>query len=233
MEIKLENKRLLACADLIEEQGGNKIAADIGTDHGLLAIYLISRGICERVRAADINALPLESARRNITACGLADKVELYLSDGADRIPPEGITHIICAGMGGELIIDILSRCKWAKDCTLILQPMTKSDRLRKWLFDEGYFVERERAVRDGRFVYSVMRAVYSPEKINYECDNIYLAVGRVKPFEYDGKAYYELTAGRLKSAAQGMLKSADKQQQGREFDYLADRLIKITEEIS
>ena len=69
------------------------------------------------------------------------------LTDGLDGVDGEGITHIICAGMGGELIADIISRCGWLDGVNLVLQPMTKPDILRKRLYDlarQGIEVERQ-----------------------------------------------------------------------------------------
>lgn len=216
MQFMLENKRLAMCAELL--RGGavlNKAvserkAADIGTDHGYLAVYLVDSGICSSAVAADINVLPLKSAERTISENGLSDRITTVLSDGLDNVSPDGITDIICAGMGGELIADIIFRHDWARQANLILQPMTKADELRRRLFDGGFFIEKERACHDGRFVYAVMRAVYAPDRIDYPCSERYLAAGMVKADGGDGSEYLKITAQRLKRAAEGMLKSED-----------------------
>ncbi len=192
---------------MVEEsrRGDNAAAADIGADHGYLACALVESGVCERAVASDINPLPLESAGKTVEACGLNDKITLVLSDGLRSVPLDGITHIICAGMGGELIARIILECERARDCTLILQPMTKADRLRKALFENGFYISRETACRDGRFVYPVICAEYSPEKIDYACDEIYLYAGRIDPRELDGGLYLKRTAAKLEKAAAGI----------------------------
>ena len=64
------------------------------------------------------------------------------LSDGLDNVPPEGITDVVMAGMGGELIARLLEKCPWVKNgVNLVLQPMTKWDVLRKWLYANGFEV--------------------------------------------------------------------------------------------
>jgi tRNA (adenine22-N1)-methyltransferase len=218
----------MTCAQLVAagEKTG-RVAADIGTDHGYLACYLVESGICERAVAADINELPLSSAKKTVEERGLGGRITLVLSDGLESVNPEGITDIICAGMGGELIIRILSRCEWAKRCTLILQPMTKADELRRWLYENGFAVSDERACRDGKFVYAVMRAQFSPQGIDYPCDERYLSVGRITPDSTDAADYIKVTCARLRRAGEGMLQSADKQSEGRRFIALADSLIK------
>jgi tRNA (adenine22-N1)-methyltransferase len=228
MPIKLENKRLLTCAELLATSAcENRTAADIGTDHGYLACYLVETGICQRAVAADINPLPLKSAERTVRQCALSDKITLVLSDGLDSVSPDGITDIICAGMGGELIIRILSRHEWIKKCTLVLQPMTKADELRRWLYDGGFFVEEERACRDGKFVYTIMRVSYNPSAVDYLCDERYLSVGRIKPDGKDSADYIRITAERIRRAGIGMLQSGDKRSEGENAVRLADGLLK------
>ena len=225
--IKLENKRLMACAELIMSDGcKDRHAADIGTDHGYLAAYLVQSGICLTAVAADINEKPLESAKRTIAEQGLEGSVTALLSDGLDSVPRGEITHIICAGMGGELIADILSRCEWAKECTLILQPMTKPGELREWLFDHGFAVNRELARRDGRFVYSVMRAKFSPEGVPYEKDELYLNAGLIDPGEEDGAEYIRIAAERLKRAGEGILSADSGSAEGRRRIQVAEKLL-------
>ncbi len=54
------SKRLKAVADMVTE--GN-IAADIGTDHGYVPIYLIKNNISKKAYALDINEGPLKIGR--------------------------------------------------------------------------------------------------------------------------------------------------------------------------
>ena len=226
------NKRLLLCAQLLARSGKeHDTAADIGADHAYLACYLVQNGICRRAVAADINPAPLEAARKNIALCGLDDKVKAVLSDGLENITPDGITDIICAGMGGELISQIILRYEWVKGCTLILQPMTKADRLREALYQNGFYISREQACRDGRFIYSAMCAEYAPEKIDYKCDEQYLAIGRVSADEPFGAEYISAAARRLARAADGMAKDEKLRQKAQTVMQTAQRLMAQTGE--
>jgi tRNA (adenine22-N1)-methyltransferase len=128
--------------------------------------------------------------------------------------------------MGGELIVQILSRHEWIKRCTLVLQPMTKADALRRWLYDNGFFVEEERACRDGKFVYSIMRASCNPAAIDYPCGDRYLSVGRIKPDGKDSDDYIRVTAARIRRAAEGMLQSENRRADGMRELELARRLL-------
>ena len=158
------NSRLQACADLITP--GARVC-DVGTDHAQLAVYLLEGGIAEDVIASDIGEGPLQAAQRTISAHGLDGRIRTILSDGLESIPPEGLTHIVIAGMGGETIIHILESCPFPLDqTTLILQPMTKARELRKWLYCSGFALAREVCIRDDRYLYAVMQAQYTGERI-------------------------------------------------------------------
>ncbi|MBR1740025.1 MAG: SAM-dependent methyltransferase [Ruminococcus sp.] len=215
------DKRLLACAGLVD----GPAAADIGTDHGYLACYLIESGRCERVVASDVAEKPLESARQNVEAAGLTDRVSCVLSDGLEKVPLEGITDIICAGMGGELIVSILERCNDLRDKNLVLQPMTKWDVLRKWLYDNRFRVVKETACSEGRFVYSVMKARFSGTEPEYSCDLRYLYCGRVGLETPEERAYLLRQALRLRTAGEGKKHSPESFEEGERMCALAEEI--------
>lgn len=151
------DKRLQMCADMVSGKG---IVCDVGTDHAYLAVELIKSGKCEKVIASDIKEGPLESARKTVEKYGVSDKVELVLSDGLENINLDGVTDIVIAGMGGETIVNILLNYFFGnclEDIRLILQPMSKPESLRKFLYDRSYFDISERAVEDGDKIYTVI----------------------------------------------------------------------------
>lgn len=156
------SKRLLLCADLIPPC---ETVADVGTDHGYLGIHLLREGKCAHVIAADLRAQPLASARANAAAFRVEDRMSFVLSDGLQRIAPNSFQCLVMAGMGGDLIANLLSAAAWLDggDYTLILQPQSAANDLRRRIGELGWSIERERLVRDGRFLYSVMAV--RPEK--------------------------------------------------------------------
>jgi len=150
--------RLLACCDFISP--GDRVA-DIGCDHGYLGIYLLSKGIASSVIASDIRNEPLQCAVRNSAKFGVQDKITFHLSDGVQNIPRDFDT-LVCAGMGGDTMVSILSSAPWLKDkrYRLVLQCQSKTPMLRKYLHDSGWRILEERVLRDGRFLYTVMEVV-------------------------------------------------------------------------
>ena len=153
--------RLLACAGFVAS--GDRVA-DVGCDHGYLGIHLLTNGIASSIIASDVNEGPLQSAMRNSRKFGVADKMSFYLSDGVRDIPRDFDT-LVCAGMGGDTMIHILSAAPWLKSSQyrLILQCQSKRPELRQWLYDYGFRINRETLAKDGKFVYSIMEVIYDP----------------------------------------------------------------------
>ena len=163
----MSNKRLEKCMELVTEGG---VVCDIGTDHALLPCRLVKTGQCKNAIAADIGTGPLEAAKKNILAEGLEDKIDTCLSDGLEDIHrseyADSITDIVIAGMGGETIVHILSqKTQIQYRANLILQPMTRAEVLRSWLYENGFDIKREVCVEDAGHVYTCIQAVYTAKK--------------------------------------------------------------------
>ena len=160
MKIPLSD-RLLACCGFIKS--GDRVA-DIGCDHGYLGIHLLKSGIARSVIAADVNEGPLQSAMRNAVKFSVRGKMSFYLSDGVRSIPRD-FDVMVCAGMGADTIMSILSAAPWLQNdqYQLILQCQSKRPELRQWLYDNGYRISRETLAKDGKFIYTVMEVVWGP----------------------------------------------------------------------
>ena len=154
--------RLLACSQFVAP--GSRVA-DVGCDHGYLSIYLLKNGIAQRVIASDINEQPLLSAVNNAEKYGVRDRITFCLSDGVKDIPRD-FDCMICAGMGADTMISILEAAPWLKSSayTLILQCQSKTPTLRRYLSEQGWSIEEEAVLRDGRFLYTVMEVIWQPD---------------------------------------------------------------------
>lgn len=153
--------RLKGAADFVRR---GSAAADIGTDHGYLAAYLVTEGICTFVIAADIGEGPLNNARETLRELEIEERVRLVLSDGLENIEPKSVQDIVIAGMGGTLIAGILSRCSWIKEkgVRLILQPMSHAEDVREYLYTGGFSVLEEKCVCDTGRDYCIICAEYT-----------------------------------------------------------------------
>lgn len=157
--------RLKACCDFVS--CGDRVA-DVGCDHGYLGIYLLKNNIATRIIASDINPGPLASAVANGTKYGVSDRISFHLSDGANKIPRDFDT-LICAGMGADTMISILKDAPWlnSNQYRLVLQCQSKTALLRQYLWNNGWDICHETAVKDGRFIYTVMevyRGTFAPQ---------------------------------------------------------------------
>ncbi len=116
--------------------------ADIGTDHGYIPAYLLQNNICSKVVLTDIAEGPLERARKNLTDCGL-EAQDFRLGAGLEVLDSAEVSTVIIAGMGGELIRDILLKdpAKSKSFRKLILQPRTRTDEMRRDLALAGFTV--------------------------------------------------------------------------------------------
>ena len=196
--------RLKACADFVS--GGTK-AVDVGTDHAYLAAYLILNNICPSVIACDINDGPLKSALQTVIKYNININVDIVKSDGLKNISSQGVTDVIIAGMGGELISQIIAESGWNfKDINLILQPMTKIHYLRKWLYKNGFEITDETITRDDKFMYTIMKIKYTGMCI--DIDEFQSIVGVVKPDNALACEYLMREAKRLQVVAKGIMMS-------------------------
>ena len=160
------SKRLQTIADFVKK---GAVVADIGTDHAHIPIYLIKNNIISKAYACDINKGPLEKAKENINYYGVKN-IELRLSNGLEKLKTDEADTFIIAGMGGELIIDILDRGQGFLDKknTFILSPHTKIEEVRNYLLRKGLKILKEdMCIDEGKF-YTVMEAVYMGKTFSY-----------------------------------------------------------------
>ena len=155
---RLQLQPRLQCIASLVTKGAR--LADVGTDHGYLPVYLLQEGTIAHAIASDINALPLDHARATAAAYGMTERIDFRLCPGLAKIKPEECDTVAIAGMGGETILGILEAAPWTRGGahTLILQPQTKLDLLRRWLCANGYRFLGETLVRDKEQLYVVFR---------------------------------------------------------------------------
>lgn len=153
------SRRLLAIADLVSP---GMRAADIGTDHAYVPVWLVQTGRSPEAIAMDVNEGPLQHARAAIRRAGLEKKIQVRLSDGLEKLAPGEADSIVIAGMGGALTIRILKdgadKLKEVKE--LILGPQSEVADVRRYLRRNGFRICREKMVlEDGKY-YALIKAI-------------------------------------------------------------------------
>jgi len=174
------SKRLEEIVALIEPCN---IFADIGTDHGYIAVEVIKKGLAKKAIATDLNEKPLMKAIQYANNMNLQNSIEFRISDGLDKIRPSEADVIVIAGMGGKLITNILEKGKdKILKSKLILQPMKDAHILRKWLFENGFSIEFEKVVFDKKY-YIIIKTCY--KSISYFTEKDFI-VGTFYKFNKD-----------------------------------------------
>ncbi|MCD7725562.1 MAG: class I SAM-dependent methyltransferase [Clostridiales bacterium] len=153
------SKRLQAVADMVSS--GSRVC-DVGCDHGFVSVYLVEQGVSPRVLAMDVRRGPLSAAARHVEEHGLVSRIETRISNGLHNYKIGEAETLICAGMGGKLMMRILSEERDKADSfrEMILQPQSDVEAFRRFLYRRGYSIAEENMIEeDGKF-YPVMRAV-------------------------------------------------------------------------
>lgn len=171
------DNRLSACASLVRK---NARLADIGTDHAYLPVWLISQGIIKDAIASDINKSPLEMGKATAEKYNV-QSIQFRLGNGLDTVTAEdNITDIVVAGMGGEIISDIVCSSPIAKNkgLNIILQPMTKSEELIKNLYKNGFEITEQKCAVSNNKCYTIMAVAYGGEI--KEVDEVFCYLGKL-----------------------------------------------------
>lgn len=172
----LKDERMTLIYNLVRDGKG---ILDVGTDHAIIPIELVKNGKSPRASVTDISRPSLEKGLKNIAEAGLADSISGYCTDGTLGVPLDTVDDIIIAGMGGELIVKILSQDERLRSdkFRFILQPMTKPEETRKYLYENGFTVLSEtKVISEGR-VYAVIHAAFTGKPTVYSPRDLLLGV--------------------------------------------------------
>ena len=155
--IKLSN-RLKKIAELVDF-GATVI--DVGTDHGYVPNFLCEKKISRDIIATDISKNSLE---KSIELTRERENEKYIRNILANGIVKENRDNIIIAGLGGiqiaEIILNSIEIARSAKK--LILQPMQKTNILRRELNNMGFeIIDEEIIFEDDRY-FEIILARYS-----------------------------------------------------------------------
>ncbi|WP_099203256.1 tRNA (adenine(22)-N(1))-methyltransferase [Miniphocaeibacter massiliensis] len=160
----MNQERLLKIANLIEQ---NSIVADIGTDHGLIPIFLSENNIAKKIIASDISGKSLSKLVDKIYNNPYMSNIETRVSDGLNEYKLFEADTIIVSGMGGILITKILNdNLEIAKSANnLVLQANNGLYELRKFLHENGFAIIDEDDVIENKKYYQIIKTKVGLEK--------------------------------------------------------------------
>ncbi len=163
--------RLLKIAKMVNF----KTAADIGTDHAKLPVYLVEKEICRKVVASDVADGPVLACKKSVALSGFSEQIDIRKGDGLRTLKPGEVETVIIAGMGGDLISCILDNnddiCGCSKE--IILQPMTHIIQLRIFLKQNNFKILDEALVKEKDKIYTIIRVIKGKNQYKRNIDYI------------------------------------------------------------
>lgn len=162
------SRRLKLISDLVKDV---ESVVDVGTDHGYVVIDLLKEGRVKKAVASDINKGPVERARKNVADHNLSDKIECRLGGGLTTVKPGEVEAAVIAGMGGNLIRDILLESEEVfKDLEyVIVQPVQNPEVLREYVYKLGWNLEDEWIIFDEDKYYEIFKLSYGTKATTVE----------------------------------------------------------------
>lgn len=160
------SKRLEAVVSFVKK---GESVADIGSDHALVPIALVKRGIVSKAVAIDNKRGPFETMKASIMEAGLSDNIRPSLSDGIEDIDVQTDT-LVLAGMGGLLISSILEKdsAKLANINALVIDAHRENPYLIACLAKKGFKVVASSFLFDKGKPYCVTRFEKSDNPVFY-----------------------------------------------------------------
>lgn len=135
--------------------------ADIGSDHGYLAAWLLqNRRICCAI-AGELNREPAERARQTVRATLLQEQMQVREGAGLTVLAPAEVDTVVIAGMGGATIAEILESNPVVLPTLqrLVLQPNAAGAQVRFWLAEHGWAIVQEALVMENNIIYEIIVA--------------------------------------------------------------------------
>ena len=151
------SSRLQAIHDMLPKG----VIADIGSDHGKLMIALFKSGKLIKGYAVENNKGPYQRLVKALEEAELIDKIIPLFSDGIEDIPPE-VKHIVLAGMGGDLIIDILKKHpeKLKLISTIVVDAHGAVAKVREEISKMGFAIAEEKMIKEDDKYYEIIKFI-------------------------------------------------------------------------
>lgn len=126
--------------------------ADVGCDHGYCTEYMLKNDLCGHAIISDISKGSLQKAQMLLSSYLATEKATAVLGGGFVGVPKD-VDEVLIAGMGGGEIVGILSDEKFGfMPKRFVFQPMHDTPMLRKYVLENGGYIERDFTFEDGKF---------------------------------------------------------------------------------
>lgn len=158
-----DKKRLMDIINLIDK-GKNVI--DIGTDHGLVPLYLAKNGISEDILATDISEKSLEKLKLALDE-DTKKIIRTKVTDGFKNIKKTHNQIAIIAGMGANTIMDIIKdSLDFARNLDyMILASNINTEKLRIFLSENDFEIINDFLSYENDKYYDIIKTSYKKGK--------------------------------------------------------------------
>ncbi len=158
-----DKKRLMEIINLIDN--GKKVI-DVGTDHGLVPLYLAKNNISDNILATDISAPSLSKLEAELDD-NLKRIIKTKVTDGFKGIEKSSNQVAIIAGMGGNTIIEIIDQSlDFAKNLDyIILASNIATETLREYLNKNNFYIERDFLTFENKKYYDILKVSYGKKQ--------------------------------------------------------------------
>ena len=173
-----DKKRLL---DIINILDYNKKIIDVGTDHGLVPLYLAKNKISSDITATDISGPSLQKLIDRLDD-DLSKIIKTKVTDGFVGLEKEENQVAIIAGMGANTIIEIIEgSLDFAKNLDyLVLASNINTYELRHYLNDHGFYIEKDFLSYEKGKYYDIMK-VYHGKSQQLEFEEYYYGLSDIE----------------------------------------------------
>lgn len=159
--------------------------ADIGSDHAAIPCFTCRQEVTRWAIASEVAQGPYQRTCHQVQQSGLEECIDVRLGSGLEILDPNEVDVVIMAGMGGELIVDMLEA---GQDLLigisrLVLQPNVARKTVRRWLLRHDWALVNEAIIEEYGKFYEVLVAEPGDGQ---------------SPYQGEGELELELEAGPL-----------------------------------
>ena len=151
-----DKKRLMDIINIIDP---GKRVIDVGTDHGLVPLYLAKNKLSSDILGTDISASSLKKLEDELDD-NLRKVIKTKITDGFNGIEKKDNQVDVIAGMGANTIIGIINvNLDFAKNLDyMIIESNIATERLRRFLINNNFEIQRDFLTYENNKYYDILK---------------------------------------------------------------------------
>ncbi len=149
--------------------------ADVGCDHGKLGYYLVSTDRASNVIATDISLPSLNKAKELAKENGVSHLIETRAGDGLAPVASGEVDTVVIAGLGGDVIADILMRAReqGKEFAHFVLSPNTHPEKVRDELSRSCHVITSDGLTECANKYYTIISSDNTRALATHVCEEL------------------------------------------------------------